>query len=149
MKIAIGNDHVGKELKEIVIEELNKRNIEIVDCGTNSSERTDYPIFGEKVARLVSQGEVDKGIIMCGTGIGISIAANKVNGIRAAVCTEPYSARLSRQHNDSNILAMGSRVIGKELARMIINEWLDANFEGERHQKRVDLIKDIEQKKWN
>jgi ribose 5-phosphate isomerase B len=147
MKIAIGNDHVGKELKEIVIEELNKRNIEIVDCGTNSSERTDYPIFGEKVARLVSQGEVDKGIIMCGTGIGISIAANKVNGIRAAVCTEPYSARLSRQHNDSNILAMGSRVIGKELARMIINEWLDANFEGERHQKRVDLIKDIEQKK--
>lgn len=148
MKIAIGNDHVGKELKEIVVEELNKRNIEIVDCGTNSTDRTDYPIYGEKVARLVSQGKVDKGIIMCGTGIGISIAANKVNGIRAAVCTEPYSARLSRQHNDSNILAMGSRVIGKELARMIINEWLDANFEGERHQKRVDLIKDIEQKKW-
>jgi ribose 5-phosphate isomerase B len=147
MKIAIGNDHVGKELKEIVVEELNKRNIEIVDCGTNSTDRTDYPIYGEKVARLVSQGKVDKGIIMCGTGIGISIAANKVNGIRAAVCTEPYSARLSRQHNDSNILAMGSRVIGKELARMIINEWLDANFEGERHQKRVDLIKDIEQKK--
>lgn len=148
MKIAIGNDHVGKELKEIVVEELNKRNIEIVDCGTNSTDRTDYPIYGEKVARLVSQGKVDKGIIMCGTGIGISIAANKVNGIRAAVCTEPYSARLSRQHNDSNILAMGSRVIGKELARMIINEWLDANFEGERHQKRVDLIKDIELKKW-
>ena len=148
MKIAIGNDHVGKELKEIVVEELNKRNIEIVDCGTNSTDRTDYPIYGEKVARLVSRGKVDKGIIMCGTGIGISIAANKVNGIRAAVCTEPYSARLSRQHNDSNILAMGSRVIGKELARMIINEWLDANFEGERHQKRVDLIKDIEQKKW-
>lgn len=147
MKIAIGNDHVGKELKEIVVEELNKRNIEIVDCGTNSTDRTDYPIYGEKVARLVSQGKVDKGIIMCGTGIGISIAANKVNGIRAAVCTEPYSARLSRQHNDSNILAMGSRVIGKELARMIINEWLDANFEGERHQKRVDLIKDIEHKK--
>jgi ribose 5-phosphate isomerase B len=147
MKIAIGNDHVGKELKEIVVEELNKRNIEIVDCGTNSTDRTDYPIYGEKVARLVSQGKVDKGIIMCGTGIGISIAANKVNGIRAAVCTEPYSARLSRQHNDSNILAMGSRVIGKELARMIINEWLDANFEGERHQKRVDLIKDIELKK--
>jgi ribose 5-phosphate isomerase B len=147
MKIAIGNDHVGKELKEIVVEELNKRNIEIVDCGTNSTDRTDYPIYGEKVARLVSRGKVDKGIIMCGTGIGISIAANKVNGIRAAVCTEPYSARLSRQHNDSNILAMGSRVIGKELARMIINEWLDANFEGERHQKRVDLIKDIEQKK--
>lgn len=144
MKIAIGNDHVGLELKATVIEELNKRNIVVIDCGTNSTERVDYPIYGEKVAKLVASGEVAKGIVICGTGIGMSIVVNKVMGIRAAVCSEPYSAKLSREHNDSNILAMGSRVIGKEVARMILNEWLNAKFEGGRHQLRINLIKEIE-----
>lgn len=144
MKIAIGNDHVGFELKETVIDELKKRNIEIIDCGTNSSDRTNYPVYGEKVAKVVANREVDLGIVICGTGIGISIAANKVKGIRAAVCSEPYSAKLSREHNDSNVLAMGARVVGKEVARMIVNEWLDATYEGGRHQERIDLIKEIE-----
>lgn len=144
MKIAIGNDHVGLELKATVIEELNKRNIVVIDCGTNSTERVDYPIHGEKVAKLVASGEVARGIVICGTGIGMSIVVNKVIGIRAAVCSEPYSAKLSREHNDSNILAMGSRVIGKEVARMILNEWLNAKFEGGRHQLRINLIKEIE-----
>lgn len=146
MRIAIGNDHVGYELKELIINVLKERNIEIVDCGTYSSERVDYPIFGEKVALMVAKGEVDKGIVMCGTGIGISISANKVNGIRAAVCSEPYSAKLSKQHNDSNILAMGSRVVGKELARMILESWLDAEFEHGRHESRIKLIQQIEGK---
>lgn len=147
MKIAIGNDHVGLELKATVIEELTKRHIEIIDCGAETNQRTDYPIYGEKVANLVASGEADRGIVLCGTGIGISIAANKVDGIRAACCSEPYSAKLSRQHNDSNILALGSRVVGRELARMIVNEWLDAEFEGGRHQHRIDLIREIEKHK--
>lgn len=144
MKIAIGNDHIGLELKETIIEELKKRDYEVIDCGTNSSDRTNYPIFGEKVAKLVANKDVDLGIVICGTGIGISIAANKVKGIRAAVCSEPYSAKLSREHNDSNILAIGARVVGKEVARMIVNEWLDAEYEGGRHQERIDLISEIE-----
>lgn len=147
MKIAIGNDHIGYELKDTVIEVLQKRNIEIVDCGSYGTERVDYPIFGEKVAKLVSTGEVDRGILMCGTGIGISITANKIKGIRAAACSEPYSAKLSKQHNDSNILAIGSRVVGKEVAKMIINEWLDAEFEHGRHENRIQLIKEIENRK--
>ena len=144
MKIAIGNDHVGIELKATVIEELKKRKIEVIDCGTDSSKRVDYPIFAEKVANLVANGEADKGIVLCGTGVGVSIAANKVNGIRCVCCSDPYSAKLSREHNDTNVLAMGSRVVGKELARMIVNEWLDGTYEGGRHQKRIDLINDIE-----
>lgn len=144
MKIAIGNDHVGLELKETIVEELEKRDYEVIDCGTNSSDRTNYPIFGEKVAKLVANKDVDLGIVICGTGIGISIAANKVKGIRAAVCSEPYSAKLSREHNDSNILAIGARVVGKEVAKMIVNEWLDAEYEGGRHQERIDLISEIE-----
>jgi len=144
MKIAIGNDHIGIELKTTVIEELEKRKIEVVDCGTDSSKRVDYPTYAEKVAVLVANGEVDKGIVLCGTGVGVSIAANKVNGIRCVCCSDPYSAKLSREHNDTNVLAMGSRVVGKELARMIVNEWLDGVYEGERHKKRIELIKDIE-----
>lgn len=144
MKIAIGNDHVGYELKEAVLEVLQERNIEVVDCGTFGTERVDYPVYGEKVAKLVSNGDVDQGIVICGTGIGISIAANKIKGIRAATCSEPYSAKLSKQHNNSNILAIGSRVIGKEVAKMIVNEWLDAEFEHGRHEDRIQLIKEIE-----
>lgn len=146
MKIAIGNDHVGFELKEVLLEVLKQRNIEIIDCGTYDTDRVDYPVYGEKVAKLVASGEVEKGILICGTGIGISIAANKVKGIRAATCSEPYSAKLSKQHNDSNIIAMGSRVVGKEVAKMILIEWLDAEFERGRHESRIELIKEIEEK---
>jgi len=146
MRIALGNDHVGLELKRIVIEVLTERNTEIVDCGTNSNERTDYPIYAEKVARLVDSHEVDLGILLCGTGVGISIAANKIDGIRAVSCSEPYSAKLSREHNNSNVLAMGSRVVGPELAKMILNIWLDSTFEGGRHQTRIEMIKNLEQK---
>lgn len=144
MRIAIGNDHVGLDLKHVVVEELEKRNIEIIDCGTNSSESTDYPLYAEKVGHLVASKVADLGIIMCGTGVGISITANKIRGIRAVVCSEPYSALLSRQHNDTNVLSLGSRVLGSELARMIINAWLDGEFEGGRHARRVELIRDIE-----
>ena len=146
MKIAIGNDHIGIELKQVIIDELIKRDIEVIDCGTDNADRTDYPIFAEKVANLVSSGAVEKGIIMCGTGVGISIAANKVNGIRCVCCSESYSAMLSRQHNNTNMLALGSRVVGKEVARMIVNAWLDAVYEGDRHQRRIDLISEIETK---
>ena len=116
MKIAIGSDHVGYELKGKVIAHLKEKGIEVKDFGTNSTERTDYPIYGEAVANAVASKEFDKGILICGTGVGISLAANKVNGIRAVVCSEPYSALLSRQHNDTNILAFGARVVGLDLS---------------------------------
>ncbi len=144
MKIAIGNDHVGIELKPTIIDFLKSRNIDILDCGTEIADRTDYPIYAQKVAHLVARREVDLGIVICGTGIGISIAANKVDGIRCACCSEPYSAKLSREHNDSNMLALGSRVVGKELATMIVKEWIDARYEGGRHQRRLDQLKDLE-----
>ena len=117
---------------------------EVVDYGTHSTDRCDYPIYGEKVANAVAVGEVDCGILLCGTGIGMSLAANKVRGIRAAAVSEPYSARLSKQHNNSNIICLGARVIGIETAKMIIEEWLGAEFEGGRHQDRIDLIMAIQ-----
>ncbi|MDF1896754.1 MULTISPECIES: ribose 5-phosphate isomerase B [Rahnella] len=144
MKIAVGCDHVGLLLKPDIIRHLESKGIEVVDKGTNSAERTDYPIYGKAVAESVSSGEVDLGILICGSGIGISITANKVTGIRAVVCSEPYSAKLSREHNNTNILAFGSRVVGSELAKMIVDEWLDAKFEGERHQTRIDMITALE-----
>ncbi|MEG1887208.1 MAG: ribose 5-phosphate isomerase B [Oscillospiraceae bacterium] len=144
MKIGIGCDHVGFELKHSVVEHLNEKGVEVVDFGTNSVERTDYPIYGEAVARAVVAGECDLGILICGTGVGISISANKVDGIRAVVCSEPYSALLSRQHNNSNILAFGARVVGKDLALMIVDAWLSGVYEGGRHQRRIDLIAKIE-----
>lgn len=144
MKIAIGCDHVGFELKDRIIKHLEEKGIEYRDFGTFSSERTDYPIYGYAVAKAIVSGECDKGILICGTGVGISISANKVPGIRAVVCSEPYSALLSRQHNDTNILAMGARVVGGDLALMILDAWLSGEYEGGRHQKRVDMIADIE-----
>ena len=146
MKIAIGNDHVALKMKLQIKEYLQENEIEVIDVGTHSSERFDYPIYGEKVAELVVSGEADYGILICGTGVGISLSANKVNGIRACVCSEPYSAKLSKQHNNTNILAFGSRVIGIELAKMIVSEWLNAKYEGGRHQKRIDMIREIEKK---
>lgn len=144
MKIAVGCDHVGLLLKPEIIRHLESKGIEVVDKGANNAERTDYPIYGKTVAESVSSGEVDLGILICGSGIGISITANKVTGIRAVVCSEPYSAKLSREHNNTNILAFGSRVVGSELAKMIVDEWLNAKFEGERHQTRIDMITALE-----
>ena len=144
MKIGIGNDHSAVEMKREVMKFLQDLGYEVVNYGTDSTESCNYPVYGEKVARAVVAKEVDLGIVICGTGVGISLAANKVKGIRAVVCSEPYSARLSRQHNNTNILAFGARVVGIELAKMIIEEWLNAEFEGGRHQRRVDMIMDIE-----
>ena len=144
MRIGIGNDHSAVEMKKEVMKFLQDLGYEVVNYGTDSTESCNYPMYGEKVARAVVAKEVDLGIVICGTGVGISLAANKVKGIRAVVCSEPYSARLSRQHNNTNILAFGARVVGIELAKMIIEEWLNAEFEGGRHQERVNMIMDIE-----
>ena len=146
MKIGIANDHASVEMKQQVVAYLKEKDNDVVNYGTDSTESCDYPVYGEKIGHAVASGEVDFGIAICGTGLGISLAANKVHGIRAAVCSEPYTARLSRQHNDANILAFGSRVIGIELAKMIIDEFLGAEFEGGRHQRRVDMIMDVERR---
>lgn len=142
-KIAIGCDHVGYELKPIIVEHLKTRGIDVVDYGTNDIERTDYPVYGRSVAEAVAEKNVDGGILICGTGVGISIVANKIKGIRAVVCSEPYSAKLSKEHNDTNILALGARVIGSEMAKMIVDAWLDAEFEGGRHKARVSMIESV------
>ena len=152
MKIAIGNDHTAVELKNIIKEFVESKGYEVIDMGTNSSESCDYPVYGEKVGRAVASGEADLGITICGTGVGISLAANKVPGIRAAVCSEPYSAKLTVEHNNANIIAMGARVVGTELAKMIVDEFFAARFEGGRHAMRVDMISEIEAKygaKWH
>ena len=146
MKIGIGNDHAALEMKLQIKEFLEEMGHEVVDYGTHTEESCDYPVYGEKVGRAVAGGRADLGICICGTGIGISLAANKVKGIRAAVCSEPYSAKLSRMHNDTNVLCFGARVVGIELAKMIVDEWLSAEFLGGRHQRRVDLIMAIEEK---
>lgn len=143
MKIAIGNDHTAVDLKNTISDYLKELGYEVINLGTDSRESCDYPIYGEKVGRAVADGEADLGIAICGTGVGISLAANKVKGIRACVCSEPYTAKLSRMHNNSNVLAFGARVVGDELAKMIVKEWLDAEFEGGRHQRRVDMIMEI------
>ena len=144
MKIAIASDHSGVELKLEIIKYLKELGHEVSDFGTNSKESIDYPIYGKKVANEVAKGKYDGGVLICGTGIGISLAANKVKGIRAAVCSEPYSAKLSKMHNNSNIIAFGARVVGVDLAKMIVKEWTEAKFEGGRHSKRVELISKIE-----
>jgi len=147
MRIGIGNDHTAVEMKrEIARHIADTYGYEVVNYGTDETASYDYPLAGETVARAVAAHEVDLGIVICGTGIGISLAANKVRGIRCAVCSEPYSAELSRRHNDSNMLAFGARVVGVELAKMIVDHWLKASFEGGRHQRRVDMIMDIEKR---
>ena len=145
MKLAIGNDHVAVEMKKEIKKYLEDKGIEVIDVGTNSTERFNYPVSGYKVGKMVASGEVDGGVLICGTGVGISLAANKVKGVRACVCSEPYSARLSKQHNNSNIIAFGARVIGVEMAKMIVDEWVNAKYEGGRHQVRVDMLAEIEQ----
>lgn len=146
MKIGFGNDHAGVDMKKEIIEFLESMGHEVVNYGTDEKVSCDYPIYGEKVARAVASGEVDRGILICGTGVGISLAANKVHGIRAVVCSEPATARLSRLHNDANILAFGARIISIELAKMIVETWMNTEFEGGRHQRRVDLIMDVEKR---
>ncbi len=144
MKIGMGSDHGGYDLKEFIREYLEIKGYEVVDYGTYSTESVDYPDYGEKVAKAVVGEEVEVGIIMCGTGLGISMAASKVKGIRAAVVSEEYSARMAKVHNNANILAMGGRVVGKDLAISIVDAYLNAEFEGGRHQRRIDKIMDIE-----
>ena len=144
MKIAVGSDHGGFALKEAVKKHLEAKGIEVEDFGCYSTDSVDYAVYGAKVAHCVADGKADYGVLVCSTGIGISMAANKVKGIRACVCSEPYTAKLSRMHNNSNVLAFGARVVGSELAKMIVDEWLAAEFEGGRHQRRVDMIMDIE-----
>ncbi len=145
-RIVIGSDHVGYPLKEYLKKLLKDMGWEVEDCGTNSRTRTDYPIYANKVAQKIISGECEKGILICGSGVGMSITANKIHGIRAVVCSEPYSAVLSRKHNNTNVLCMGSRVVGEELAEMILKDWLAAEYEDGRHQKRLDMIKELEEK---
>ncbi len=145
MRIGIGNDHAAVEYKNIISRYIkDKYGYEVINYGTDSMESFHYPVSGETVANAVISGEVDRGIVTCGTGIGISIAANKVRGIRCAVCSEPYSAKLSREHNNSNMLAFGARVIGIELAKMIVDAWLTGQYEGGKHQAGIDMIAGIE-----
>ena len=146
MKIGIANDHSSVDRKNEVVEYLAGKGYEVVNYGTDSYESCNYPTYGEKIGRAVVSGEVDLGVAICGTGLGISLAANKVHGVRAAVCSEPYTAKMSREHNNANILAFGARVIGIETAKMILDAWLNAEFQGGRHQERVDMIMAIEDK---
>jgi len=145
--IAIASDHIGLELKTVVIKHLDDKGLSYIDYGTHTNERCDYTHYGYLASKAVATGECDKGLIFCGTGVGISILANKVKGIRCVNCSEPYSAMLSRQHNDTNMLALGSRVVGKDFALMIIDKWLSAAFEGGRHSTRVEQIIEVETKR--
>ena len=140
MKIAIGNDHGGVELKQHLVKYLEGQGFEVVNFGSDTTESTDYPIYAERVSKAVVSGECDWGRLICGTGIGISISANKIHGVRCALCSEPVSARLARQHNDANIVAMGARTIGPVMAEGIVDVFLTETFQGGRHQRRVDKI---------
>ena len=144
MKIAIGCDHGGIVLKEAILAELNKRGIEVVDKGCFDSSSVYYPDYGEKVAEAVACGEADKGILMCGTGIGISMAANKIDGVRCALCGDCFSAEMARAHNDANVLALGARTLGEGLALKIVDTFLDGEFQGGRHARRVAKIMALE-----
>ncbi len=145
MRVAIASDHTAMELRENIAVFVRGMGHEVVDLGTNDPSRADYPVYGRAVGEAVASGKVDRGIAICGTGIGISIAANKVPGVRCVVCSEPYSAVLSRQHNDSNVLAFGARVVGDEMAKMITREWLVTEFEGGRHQRRVNQLNALDE----
>lgn len=144
MKVAVGCDHGGFILKDAVISTLEELGAQVVDMGTYSTESVDYPVYGKKVADAVANGECDLGVVMCGTGIGISIAANKVKGIRAAVVTDEFMAEMTRRHNNANIIALGGRVITPEKAKSLVKAWYTVEFEGGRHQKRIDMITQIE-----
>ena len=140
MKIAIGCDHGALDLKNTVVAHLEKKGYEVQDFGTYTHESVDYPVYGARAAYAVARGECDRGIVLCGTGVGIGMAASKVRGIRCVTCTDTYSAKMSRLHNDANMLALGARVLGTELAKDIVRVWLMTEFEGERHARRVGQI---------
>lgn len=144
--IGIGNDHAAVEMKNQIREFLQEKGYQVINYGTDSDESCDYPVYGEKVGRAVADGEVDAGVLICGTGIGISIAANKVRGVRAAVVSEPVSAKLTKEHNNANIIAFGARIVGIEMAKEIVSAWLNAEYIGSgRHERRVDMIRKIEE----
>ena len=144
-KLVIGNDHAGVDYKWEIKEYLESKGFEVVNVGSDSKESCNYPEFGYKAARMVADGEVDGGILICGTGVGISLAANKVKGIRCGVCSEPFTARLSKQHNNTNMIAFGARVVGPDMAKMIVDEWVGAEFQGGgRHTKRVGMVMEIQ-----
>ena len=144
MKISIGSDHGGFALKERIKKYLEDKGHEVVDVGTGSTDSCDYPVFGEAAARQVASGACERGIVICTTGIGISMAANKVRGVRCALCSEPYSAEMTRRHNNANMLAMGAAMIGPMMAERIVDVFLSTEFEGGRHQRRVSLVDAIE-----
>lgn len=146
MKLAIASDHGGFALKELLKNHLEERQTAVTDCGTDSEASCDYPDFAEKACRLVQEGKADFAVLICGTGIGMSMSANKMNGIRAALCGETFSAHFTRAHNDANVLCLGARVTGPGLAEMILDTFLDTPFEGGRHQRRIDKIADIERR---
>jgi len=140
MNIAIGCDHAGYQLKVAVKDKLLKEGFEVVDFGTDSVESVDYPGYGKAVGKAVADGEAEKGIVICGSGIGISIAANKVKGVRCALCTSVEMAEMSRRHNDANVLAMGARMIEQDLAFEIVDKWLTTDFEGGKHLRRINML---------
>jgi ribose 5-phosphate isomerase B len=144
MKIAIGSDHAAIDLRKVIIEHLKTKGIDVIDKGAHLPKSTHYPIYAQIVCKSVVSGEVDLGILICGTGIGMGISANKVPGIRAATVSDTYSARRSREHNDANVLTFGARVLGDDLAKDIVDAWLKADYQGGRHQLRVDRIQKIE-----
>ncbi len=146
MIIAIGCDHAAFTMKEDIKAYLAEKGHEVKDYGTFSPESCDYPLYGEKVARALAEGQAERGILICGTGVGISLAANKVPGIRAAVCSEPLTARLARQHNHAQIIAFGARIVGPDTAKNIVDAFLEAEFLGGRHARRVGQIEEIEKK---
>ncbi len=142
--IAIGSDHAAADLRVIVKKYLDEKGLAYIDCGTDEAP-SDYPVIAQKVCGAIQNGDADTGILLCGTGIGMSMAANKCRGIRAAVCSESYSARFTRLHNDANVLCMGARVVGSGLAAEILDAFLETEFEGGRHQRRVDMVMSLEQ----
>lgn len=146
MKIGIGNDHAAVEMKMQIREYLEELGHEVVNYGVDTPERCDYPVIGEKVGRAVAAGEVDCAVLICGTGAGISIAANKVNGVRAAVCSDTTTAHLVKEHNNANIIAFGARIVGIEKAKDIVRAYLNAEFEGGRHAKRIAMLEEIEKR---
>jgi len=146
MKIALGCDHGGYELKEAIKKYITDKGAEVLDCGTHTTDSVDYPEYGLKVAEAVAEGQADQGILICGTGLGMSYVANKVKGIRCACVSDVFSAEMSKLHNDANVLALGARVVGLGLGLKIVETWLGTEFEGGRHQRRVDMITAVEDK---
>ena len=146
MKIAVANDHAAVKMKNEIISFVKDLGYDVLNFGTDSEESCDYPIYGERVANAVVNGEADCGILICGTGVGISIAANKVKGVRAAVCSDVTTARLVKEHNNANIIAFGARIVGTELAKDIVKAYLEAEFLGGKHERRINMISEIEKK---